>query len=93
VFFGGTLIPDLPSFGRFNHSKFGEGNDRYHSIQIDSASQLSKITDCQSGKVNSAHHQAVKHVGKGGNKNAAPEHNVRNLFSHKLPPINLIRQS
>jgi putative glutamine amidotransferase len=65
VFFGGTLIPDLPSFGRFNHSKFGEGNDRYHSIQIDPASQLSKITECQSGKVNSAHHQAVKHVGKG----------------------------
>lgn len=65
VFFGGTLIPDLPSFGKFNHSKFGEGRDRYHSILIDGHSQLSKICSLESGEVNSAHHQSVKHVGVG----------------------------
>ncbi len=64
VFFGGTLIPDLPSFGKYNHSKFGEGKDRYHSVSIDSQSQLSKITTLTIGEVNSAHHQAANHVGK-----------------------------
>ena len=65
VYFGGTLIPDLPSFGKFNHSKFGEGKDRYHTISIDSHSQLNKISSRIEGEINSAHHQAVKHVGEG----------------------------
>jgi putative glutamine amidotransferase len=65
VYFGGTLIPDLPSFGKFNHSKFGEGKDRYHTISIDPHSQLNHISSKVEGEVNSAHHQAVKHVGKG----------------------------
>jgi len=65
VFFGGTLIPDLPSFGKYNHSKLGESRDRYHSVSIDSQSQLSKIVSVTVGEVNSAHHQAVKHVGRG----------------------------
>jgi putative glutamine amidotransferase len=65
VYFGGTLIPDLPSFGKFNHSKFGEGKDRYHTISIDPHSQLNHISSKVEGEVNSAHHQAVKHVGIG----------------------------
>jgi putative glutamine amidotransferase len=65
VFFGGTLIPDLPSFGKFNHSKFGEGRDRYHTILIDPHSQLNQICSKVEGEVNSAHHQSVKHVGIG----------------------------
>jgi putative glutamine amidotransferase len=65
VFFGGTLIPDLPSFGKFNHSKFGEGRDRYHTVNIDPHSQLKKVSGETEGEVNSAHHQSVKHVGKG----------------------------
>lgn len=65
VYFGGTLIPDLPTFGKYNHSKFEEGKDRYHSISIDSNSQLSKISLRIEGEINSAHHQAVKHVGEG----------------------------
>jgi putative glutamine amidotransferase len=65
VFFGGTLIPDLPSFGKFNHSKFSEGKDRYHTISIDPHSQLNQICSKVEGQVNSAHHQSVKHVGAG----------------------------
>jgi putative glutamine amidotransferase len=59
VFFGGTLIPDLPSFGKFNHSKFSEGKDRYHTISIDPHSQLNQICSKVEGPVNSAHHQSV----------------------------------
>lgn len=65
VFFGGSLIPDLPSYGKFNHSKFGEGNDRYHSITIDPNSQIQKITEATLGEINSAHHQSVNRVGDG----------------------------
>ena len=65
VFFGGSLIPDLPSFGKFNHSKFEEGKDRYHSIMIDLNSQLQKITAVTEGEINSAHHQSVNRVGVG----------------------------
>jgi putative glutamine amidotransferase len=64
AYFGGTLIPDLPFFGKYNHSKFGEGKDRYHTISIDSYSLLSRISARIKGEINSAHHQAVKHVGE-----------------------------
>jgi len=64
VFFGGTLIPDIPSFGKFNHSKFPE-YDRYHSVIVDRDSLLEKITGAIAGDVNSAHHQSVDMVGKG----------------------------
>ncbi len=65
VFFGGSLLPDLPSFAKYNHSKFGEGNDRYHSIAVDPNSQLSKISSLKEGEINSAHHQSANRVGAG----------------------------
>lgn len=64
VFFGGTLIPDIPSFGKFNHSKFPE-KDRRHAVQVDPYSELKKIVGEAQGEVNSAHHQSVEMVGKG----------------------------
>lgn len=64
VFFGGTLIPDLPSFGKFNHSKVS-GYDLYHTVQVDSNSTLQKITHTTAGEVNSAHHQSAEVIGKG----------------------------
>lgn len=64
VFFGGTLIPDLPSFGKFNHSKVA-GYDLYHSVQVDANSALKKIVTENFGEVNSAHHQSAAFVGKG----------------------------
>jgi putative glutamine amidotransferase len=64
VYFGGTLIPDIPAFGRFNHSKFPE-KDRYHTVQLDSTSELRKIAGFESGEVNSAHHQSAALVGRG----------------------------
>ena len=64
VYFGGTLIPDIPSFGKFNHSKFPE-KDRRHIIQVDPYSDLKKIVGSEAGEVNSAHHQSTDRVGKG----------------------------
>lgn len=64
VFFGGTLIPDIPTFGKFNHSKRA-GNDTYHLVSIDPNSGLHKMIGNVSGEVNSAHHQSADRVGKG----------------------------
>ena len=65
VYFGGTLVPDIPAFGKFNHAKFKEGNDRQHAIEIDTNSALYKIIGKETGEVNSAHHQSVDMPGFG----------------------------
>jgi putative glutamine amidotransferase len=65
VFFGGTLIPDIPSFGKFNHTKFEPGRDRYHSIRVDKNSALKKMVGVSQGEVNSAHHQSADKIGDG----------------------------
>ena len=57
VFFGGTLIPDIPTFGKPNHSKFPD-KDRKHIIDITPNSLLTEITKKTKGEVNSSHHQA-----------------------------------
>jgi putative glutamine amidotransferase len=64
VYFGGTLIPDIPSFGRFNHSRYTE-KDRYHTILVDKDSDLRQIAGSENGEINSAHHQSAELVGKG----------------------------
>lgn len=65
VYFGGTLVPDIPAFGKFNHGKFKEGHDREHVIDIDTNSVLYKIVGDEKGEVNSAHHQSVDMPGFG----------------------------
>jgi putative glutamine amidotransferase len=59
VFFGGTLVMDIPVMGKRNHSKIREGEDRYHSISVTAGSALEKITGKSTGIVNSAHHQSA----------------------------------
>lgn len=65
VYFGGTLVPDIPAFGKFNHGKFEEGNDRNHEVAIDANSVLYKIIGKEKGEINSAHHQSVDMPGFG----------------------------
>jgi putative glutamine amidotransferase len=65
VFFGGTLVPDIPAFGKFNHAKFKEGEDREHLVQVDKNSVLYKITGQETGEINSAHHQSADMPGYG----------------------------
>lgn len=61
VYFGGTLVPDIPSFGKFNHSK-NAGQDRYHEVRVDPTSALSKLLTVDVGEINSAHHQSAELV-------------------------------
>jgi putative glutamine amidotransferase len=75
VFFGGTLIPDIPSFGKFNHSKTGDA-DRYHTVHIDPNSHLKTIFNASSGEINSAHHQSADLIGKGLVSNAVSQDGV-----------------
>lgn len=65
VFFGGTLIPDIPRWGKFNHSKLPDDTDRYHSIQVDPASWLHQITGDETAQINSNHHQSADAIGNG----------------------------
>ncbi|HVI47973.1 MAG TPA: gamma-glutamyl-gamma-aminobutyrate hydrolase family protein [Chitinophaga sp.] len=65
VFFGGTLIPDIPTWGRFNHGKLPDGGDKYHAVTVDTASWLHGIVKTASGVINSNHHQSVEKAGDG----------------------------
>lgn len=64
VYFGGTLLPHIPDYGKFDHAQSGSV-DRYHAVQVDPNSSLSKIVGTTTGEVNSAHHQGADLVGKG----------------------------
>ncbi|GGI22227.1 gamma-glutamyl-gamma-aminobutyrate hydrolase family protein [Pedobacter mendelii] len=65
VFFGGTLIPDIPTWGKFNHSKMEDKSDRYHEIIVNPSSWLNRIVNVDKGLVNSNHHQSTDRTGEG----------------------------
>lgn len=65
VYFGGTLVPDIPAFGKFNHGKLKDGNDREHAVEIDINSALYKILGEQKGMIGSGHHQSIDMPGFG----------------------------
>jgi putative glutamine amidotransferase len=64
VFRGGTLIPDLPSFGKFNHARFHQ-EPRYHSVAVDPNSLLYSLVHVYEGTVSSIHHQSIDRAGEG----------------------------
>jgi len=64
VFAGGTLVPDLPSWGKFNHAKLKNNKDRYHSVMLDPQSWLTNLVGTSKGSINSNHHQAADRIGK-----------------------------
>ena len=64
VYLGGTLIPDLLTAGREDHER-REGRDGVHPIMPVPHSLLAAVTGLGSQSVNSAHHQAVEHLGRG----------------------------
>ena len=64
VFLGGTLVMDIPSSGRDDHSR-RNNKDGSHMVSVSENSQLQKITGKREGLVNSAHHQSADVLGKG----------------------------
>jgi putative glutamine amidotransferase len=64
VFLGGTLVPDLPSFGKFNHSRKLK-EPRFHPVEIDPNSQLCSILNVTSGEISSIHHQSIDRIATG----------------------------
>jgi len=74
VFYGGTLVPDIPSFSDADHSKFEEGMDRYHPVKVEAGSTLYGIVRTHEGEINSAHHQGAQKIGEGLTPNSfSPE--------------------
>lgn len=65
VYHGGTLIPDIPTWGGFNHAKLPDGRERDHPIHVDPNSLLFEITRSKDGLVNSLHHQSANRIGNG----------------------------
>lgn len=63
VYFGGNLIPDIPSAGKPSHSK-QKGYDERHIVNIFEDSLLKEFIGKGRGEVNSAHHQAADAVAK-----------------------------
>ncbi|MGN6601861.1 MAG: gamma-glutamyl-gamma-aminobutyrate hydrolase family protein [Ginsengibacter sp.] len=65
VFYGGTLIPDLPHLSQMIHSKSLNGNDGIHSVALNKKSNLYRIVQEENGIISSGHHQAIDQVAKG----------------------------
>ena len=63
VFYGGTLIPDLPSVGKSVHST-GTKNDAFHTVSLHHSAALFAITGKENGEINSHHHQATDKPGR-----------------------------
>jgi putative glutamine amidotransferase len=59
VFFGGTLIADLPTAGYRPHTAERGATELRHSIDTADGSLLRSITGSVRGEINSYHHQAV----------------------------------
>ncbi len=66
VFFGGTLIRDIPSHLKINwHDRGEDENDSHHHIHVKSGSLLFDISGKEEGEVNSAHHQSADKIADG----------------------------
>lgn len=71
---GGDMVQDIGSVSNSVHRN--DGNDKIHSIQISANSLLRSITEIDIAETNSAHHQAINHIGKGLNVNAISEDGI-----------------
>lgn len=80
VFFGGTLIQDLPG-----HSQI-DGMDQYHLVQSEPFSPLWGLYG-KSFLVNSAHHQAVERPGAGLRVSTRAMNDVIEALWHETLPV------
>ena len=72
VVYGGTLIQDINSEieTTINHEQKNPRNQTSHNVRVIKNTKLLEIANTNIIKVNSAHHQSVKDLGKGLIKNA-----------------------
>lgn len=87
VYYGGTLIPDIPTWGKYNHSKLDYHTDRYHRVSVDKNSWLYSIVGAKSGTINSAHHQSADMIGAGLVANAFSKDGVIEGLEKKEPGV------
>lgn len=80
VFFGGTLIQDLPGHGMVN------GADRYHIVHT-ADPRMRQLCGGERILVNSAHHQAVDLLGKGLRVIQRAEDGIVEAVCHEGLPI------
>ena len=79
VVLGGTLIQHIPDYINNNQIKHEQPNPRdepSHYVKIEKNTKLSEITNSDKMFVNSAHHQAVKSLGKNLIANAFSEDGI-----------------
>ncbi len=83
VFLGGSLVQDIPSClgSPIKHSNPGLEHGSSHEIEISAGSVLEPIAGGTKAAVNSTHHQAVKHPGRGLEVIArAPDNVIESVF-------------
>ena len=85
VYFGGTLIPDIPSVvGSSYHNKI-EGKDQLHLVELQEGSMISNIIGQRSGLINSAHHQSANQIGDRLTATAFADNNIVEAIEWKEP--------
>lgn len=85
VYFGGTLIPDIPSFiGSDLHNKL-KGIDQLHTVKFFDGSLIKQITNLEEGEINSAHHQSAQKIGEGLVATAFADNNIVEAVEWKDP--------
>ncbi len=84
VFFGGTLVQDLPSAA--SHSSGIVGTDLYHDSSAAENSFLASVYGF-SFRINSSHHQAVDRPGKGLQVVQYSHDGVVEALSHETLPV------
>ncbi|MFP5041785.1 gamma-glutamyl-gamma-aminobutyrate hydrolase family protein [Parasediminibacterium sp. JCM 36343] len=85
VFFGGSLVPDIPTvIGEKGHGKIN-GQDQRHDVTLLPGSLIHRITGKQAGVVNSAHHQSADEIGESLVVSALAEMGVVEALERKEP--------
>jgi len=85
VYYGGTLIPDLPTWGKFNHAKLSNGDARDHVVRVDTYSLLFRMVQSEQGIINSLHHQSADRLGTGLVASAVSQDGVVEAIEWKEP--------
>ena len=85
VFFGGTLVYDIPSVvGSAFHNK-KEGKDQLHPVEVVHGSMINSITGQLNGEINSAHHQSANKIGEGLVATAFADKDIVEAIERKDP--------